>query len=94
MTQISDAKKGILTEEMKHVAKIENVSDTGNVRRILVDDSEDVVEGEDAETLAEIAGSSIEAWQVNFRGLSAHSSLSLMVKRAIETCYELDENGN
>ena len=25
MTQISDAKKGILTEEMKHVAKIENV---------------------------------------------------------------------
>ena len=27
MTQISDAKKGILTEEMKHVAKIENVSE-------------------------------------------------------------------
>ena len=26
MTQISDARKGILTEEMKHVAKIENVS--------------------------------------------------------------------
>ena len=27
MTQISDAKKGILTEEMKHVAEIENVSE-------------------------------------------------------------------
>ena len=27
MTQISDAKKGILTEEMKHVAKIEGVSE-------------------------------------------------------------------
>ena len=27
MTQISDAKKGILTDEMKHVAKIENVSE-------------------------------------------------------------------
>ncbi len=26
MTQIEDAKKGILTEEMKHVAKIENKS--------------------------------------------------------------------
>ena len=27
MTQISDAKKGILTDEMKHVAKIEGVSE-------------------------------------------------------------------
>ena len=27
MTQISDAKKGILTDEMKHVAKIENVTE-------------------------------------------------------------------
>ena len=27
MTQISDAKKGILTDEMKHVAEIENVSE-------------------------------------------------------------------
>ena len=27
MTQISDAKKGILTDEMKHVAEIEGVSE-------------------------------------------------------------------
>ena len=34
MTQISDAKKGILTEEMKHVAKIENVSEDFILRSV------------------------------------------------------------
>ena len=34
MTQISDAKKGILTEEMKHVAKIEGVSEDFILRSV------------------------------------------------------------
>ena len=34
MTQISDAKKGILTEEMKHVAEIENVSEDFILRSV------------------------------------------------------------
>ena len=34
MTQISDAKKGILTEEMKHVAKVENVSEDFILRSV------------------------------------------------------------
>ena len=34
MTQISDAKKGILTDEMKHVAKIEGVSEDFILRSV------------------------------------------------------------
>ena len=34
MTQIEDAKKGILTEEMKHVAKIENKSEDFILRSV------------------------------------------------------------
>ena len=34
MTQISDAKKGILTDEMKHVAEIEGVSEDFILRSV------------------------------------------------------------
>ena len=57
-------------------------------------DLNDVVEEDDESIIQEMFGSSLEHWQVGFRQVSAFSSLSKMIKRTMDSLYELDQNGN
>ena len=68
-----------MDSNQNHKEDIKNDLNTNN------EDSEDVVQ--------ELFGSSIEHWQVGFRQVSAFSSLSKMIKRTMDSLYELDENG-
>ena len=71
----------IALDNNQHLAKdIKNDLDNNN------EDSEDVIQ--------EIYGSSVEHWQVGFRQVSAFNSLSKIIKRAVDSLYELDEDGN
>lgn len=76
------------------VAKLENVIINGNTAIQIMDESTaQIFEGESAETISEIAGSSAEHWQVSFRQVSAHASLSQLIKRTIGTLFDLNEKG-
>ena len=57
--------------------------------------SEDAnLDNETEQELQEVFGSSAETWQVGFRQLSAHASLSRLLKLRLGKLYELDENGD
>ena len=57
-------------------------------------DLNDTIEDEDESTIQELFGNSLEHWQVGFRQVSAFNSLSTLIKRALDSLYQLDENGN
>ena len=48
------------------------------------------IQDEDESTVQELFGSSLEHWQVGFRQVSAYSGLSNMIKRVLDSFYELD----
>ena len=65
-----------------------------NVREDIKNDLNDVVEEDDESIIQELFGSSLEHWQVGFRQVSAFSSLSKLIKRTMDSLYELDQDGN
>lgn len=57
-------------------------------------DLNNTVEEDDESIIQEMFGSSLEHWQVGFRQVSAFSSLSKLIKRTMDSLYELDQDGN
>ena len=64
------------------------------VQQDIKNDLNDTVEEDDESIIQEMFGSSLEHWQVGFRQVSAFSSLSKLIKRTLDSLYELDSNGN
>ena len=57
-------------------------------------DLDDTTEETDESIIQELFGSSVEHWQVGFRQVSAFNSLSTMIKRVMDSLYNLDADGN
>lgn len=66
----------------------------GSQQEDIKNELNDVFDNESEDVIQEIFGSSVEHWQVGFRQVSAFNSLSQMIKRTMDSLYELDENGN
>ena len=75
------------------VARLEQVEFDNTKVQVVNGSEEEVFNGQNAEEISEIQGSTIEHWQVSFRQVSAHASLSQLIKRTLGTLFELDENG-
>ena len=83
---------GAFLEMTEHTLINQEQVSFGNMLVQNVDEEE--ILGGNAEESAEIAGSTIETWQIGFRQISAHNSLSLMLKQFLSNVNMLDSEGN
>lgn len=58
------------------------------------DTIDDTLDNQTTQEIQEIFGDTIEHWQVGFRQVSAFNSLSQMIKRFMDTLYQIGKEGN